>query len=1276
MNPQSIPNPTLQHGGHALKFTSWNVKGLNEPVKRSKVLHHLQTLGTHIAFLQETHLKTDRHFLLQKRWVGQVYHSQFSCKARGTAILIHKSVPFTLSKTKIDKNGRYVIVTGTLYNNPVILANVYAPNWDDEFFFKSFFSLLQDMQSQRLILAGDLNCWLTPLDRSSMNSKPQSKSAKLIKAFLKEFHVSDAWRFLNPTGRAYSFFSNMHHTFTRIDYFLLDNRFLPALHSCTYNPIVISDHSPVTLELKWKGHTKPRPPWRFNTRLLSDDKFVKFMSTNIDVFIKVNKTADTSPSILWETFKAFARGIIISYASYEKRQREKRIAELLSQISQLDQTYASSPSPDVYKQRLVLQSEFNNLSSTVAEDLLFKCRYTLYEQGDKASKLLAHQLRSKTSARQILKINTPTGTTVDPQQINDQFKNYYSHLYTSEAHGGISELDSFFQNLPIPSLDATSASDLEQPITLDEISSAIRAMQSGKCPGPDGFPVEFYKKFSGLLTPLLLEMLNESFTSSCLPPSLRQTSISLILKKNKDPLLCSSYRPISLINVDAKLLAKVLAMRLDSILPSLISHDQTGFIKNRHSFFNIRRLFNIIYSLPSRGSEAVVALDAEKAFDRVELNYLFYTLKKFGLCDKFISWIELLYHLPSASVRTNNINSEYFNLQRGTRQGCPLSPLLFAIAIEPLSVALRFHPQISGILRGEVEQRVALYADDLLLFLSNLSSSLPNVLSTLSAFGAISGYKVNYDKSEIFPLNTAGRTFISQTNIQFKVVSDKFTYLGIQVTDKFERLFGANFDPLLTRTKQDLKRWSLLPLSMAGRVNSVKMNILPKFSYLFQCLPVYLTKTFFRKLDSLISEFLWQGRPSRLRKLYLERPRVLGGLALPNFQFYYWAANLRIFHYWLQLPNVEQSAAWVNMEATSCKPSSLPALLYSPRTCSTVRYTKNILVRTTLKIWKQFKLHFDITPSLLHGPINQNHSFPPSLMGKAFSAWVQAGITSFSDLYIDETFASFQQLTERFSLGRNNFFQYLQIRSFIQAETPNFPTKPEDEKNTFLQPVFREKGFISYMYSKIFSECNHSFSSIKTLWEQDLGEVLEEDIWDRILHRVHSSSFCAKHGLIQFKILHRTHWTKERLSKIFPHINPQCDRCQQSPASLIHMFLSCPSLHNFWTEIFNILSTVLNVPCDPTPVTVLFGVLPLALMIPKYKADFVAFATLLARRLILFKWKSSAPPTVYQWLRDLLSFSKLEKIRATLHGSTAKFYKIWNPFLEHLKSIQFPSSDL
>lgn len=98
----------------AVRFTSWNVRGLNSPVKRNKVINHLIFLNTKIAFLQETHLKPLDHVKLKRGWVGQLYHSSFSSKARGATILIHKSIPFSMSTVISDPNGRFIIVTGRI----------------------------------------------------------------------------------------------------------------------------------------------------------------------------------------------------------------------------------------------------------------------------------------------------------------------------------------------------------------------------------------------------------------------------------------------------------------------------------------------------------------------------------------------------------------------------------------------------------------------------------------------------------------------------------------------------------------------------------------------------------------------------------------------------------------------------------------------------------------------------------------------------------------------------------------------------------------------------------------------------------------------------------------------------------------------------------------------------------------------------------------------------------------------------------------------------------
>ena len=127
----------------------------------------------------------------------------------------------------------------------------------------------------------------------------------------------------------------------------------------------------------------------------------------------------------------------------------------------------------------------------------------------------------------------------------------------------------------------------------------------------------------------------------------------------------------------------------------LISTDQTGFIRERYLFSNVRRLLNVLYSpSPNVVPEVVVSLDAEKAFDRVEWDYLFFALKQFGFGKTFSQWIQLLYSFPQTSVITNQLRSQNFPLSRGTRQGCPLSPLLFTLAIEPLSLALKSTPSI------------------------------------------------------------------------------------------------------------------------------------------------------------------------------------------------------------------------------------------------------------------------------------------------------------------------------------------------------------------------------------------------------------------------------------------------------------------------------------------------------------------------------------------------------------------------------------------------------
>ena len=144
----------------------------------------------------------------------------------------------------------------------------------------------------------------------------------------------------------------------------------------------------------------------------------------------------------------------------------------------------------------------------------------------------------------------------------------------------------------------------------------------------------------------------------------------------------------------------------------------------------------------------MLAVDAEKAFDRVSWPFLLKTFDKFGFGPHFIRWIQLLYTAPQSIVRVNGHISQPFALGRGTRQECPLSPLLFALSIEPLAQVKRDDATIKGIEIGNETHKISLYADDVLEYVSDPLNSIPNLMGCFAKFGTLSGYKVSVNKTK------------------------------------------------------------------------------------------------------------------------------------------------------------------------------------------------------------------------------------------------------------------------------------------------------------------------------------------------------------------------------------------------------------------------------------------------------------------------------------------------------------------------------------------------
>lgn len=598
------------------------------------------------------------------------------------------------------------------------------------------------------------------------------------------------------------------------------------------------------------------------------------------------------------------RGHIISFEANAKKNREKRLSDIRNVLPTLELAYQVSKSSEDYNKIVKLKYEYNCILGGEINRLFLKMRQKCFEMGDKPDKLLARQLKGAQASRSIHCIKSSGGTLLSsPKEINAQFKDFYSSLYASGSRITPSDLTFFLKfdltifSFEAPKLLDAARAELDMDFTLEEVIIAIKSFPSGKAAGPDGFSSEFFVKFCDILAPLLHRMVISSTKVHVLPNALFEANISLILKKDRDETDPASYRPIALQNFDRKVVTKILATRLKH-LSSIIHPNQTGFIPGRFSFFNVRCLLNTIYANQKKAKEAaILSLDAHKAFDQVEWPYLFEALKKFGFGDTFISWVRMMYNNPVCSVLTNADRSSNFPLQRSVQQGCALSPALFAIAIEPLAISIRNHKDITGLEVGGSEALISLCADDIILCLSNSGSTVPTLLELITSFGELSGYTINLSKSNFLPLSETYRPGFLE-NIPFKIVRDQFVYLGLTIPKDPKLLYKLNYNEFIQKLKGNIEKWKTLPLSMIGRINSIKMVSLPRFLYICQNLPIFLTLAFFKELDSIILSYVWNYKTHRISKIHLQKSRSEGGLGLPVFKHYYWAANVRALMYW------------------------------------------------------------------------------------------------------------------------------------------------------------------------------------------------------------------------------------------------------------------------------------------------------------------------------------------------------------------------------------------
>ena len=901
-----------------INIASMNIRGRKNEQRKEKwaeITTIMRKNKIAVLAVQETHLNETEAEKLGDKYQNIIVESNGTeTNKEGVAFILNKE----LVQNKVWKHE--TIIPGRVSrlqiewdnNQGLDIINVYAPNRNDhkvEFFEKLDIELRGCQGLENPIVMGDFNFVEKDIDRYP-NRCDDNVVTEAFEKIKKKWSLIDGWREQFPNRKDYTFMSGV--AASRIDRIYVNEEIFPYAYVWGIkNPTLLSDHQMVVT-----GILKKDLPyigdgfWRLDNKLLDD---VPFMNKINKILLNAEQemnNPELCPQLTWYKTKDIIKKTAIDRRKQKQQEVSKTMSTLRKNLREhkKDLYERNSPLRSTMKSIKEARDKLAKAQTKETEDIQKRTRTKYWRMGEKNTKYWFNLKKSKTQNNIMIalrdKDNKLTRTTKDMLDIavhhhEDLQKEQEMTQNRKEA------IDTMKSSIDTQLTDEHKKM-LKEGVTKRCIRAAIKKAKNGSSPGNDGITYELYKAFStptdkykANVTKILTTVWKDVEKNGIRKKEDADDNSSLtdcimtLLYKKKEKDNVENYRPITLLNTDYKIYTMTIAAKLGLVATEVIHPDQAGFIPGRNLYDHTNTTHLAIeYCELTETNGCIVALDQEKAYDKIDHEYMWNILEAFGFPSEFINRIKTLYKDIDKKIIINGVISRAFKIKRGVHQGDPMSCLLYDFSIEPLAISIRKRAQLKGIkLPTETEKLiVALFADDTLVYL-NEKDKFKDLEEIIDLFCLASTARFNQEKTEYLPVGTKEfRMKVEETreicgkrlNDQDNLIRDgqALRTLGAWVGNNIET--KTLWKNITDQQEKILSLWKNAHLSMRGKELILKALIQSRA--IFLATVNGMPKDIEEKMNKMYREFVWEGKRGSLAWEKIIAPRQYGGLDMPDIR--------------------------------------------------------------------------------------------------------------------------------------------------------------------------------------------------------------------------------------------------------------------------------------------------------------------------------------------------------------------------------------------------------